>query len=324
MTSRRSSPQKAERAPTLVVQRSASVQPETTPHSPEGQSAMRAEAPMRIDCPLDSQRTPAASEPGRAPAGGPIDSDISNARQHTTQARMDHVKNELAQYASGSYLKQCELIAEWIHLALEEVRISGQLVHKNQGRRGRPPDEVKARAALELKIPGRSKEAKRKFIERALRVAAIQPGAKVAIRAAGVENHRGLLREIAKTEPDKQLARVEAKRKELDEATRNRVRPAAADVKSRAVIGVAEQTESARIEEIVGAGELGTRFNAELEQKQSELRRREGQISEKERELEEKERALKEKERALKEKESTARASTRANNTFFQHAICHA
>jgi hypothetical protein len=234
---------------------------------------------------------------------------------------MDQIKNELAQYASASYLKLCELIGQWIHLALEQHRISGQLVQKNQGRRGRPPNEVKARAARELTLPGRSKDAKRKFIERALPVAAIQLDVREAIRAAGLENHRGLLREIARAEPDKRQALVDAKRKELDEAKhtprQNRVCRAAAGVHFSEVIGVAKQPDSVPIERMDDGVELATQLNAELERKDRELRKRERQLSEKERELEKKM-------RALKEKESAAGASTVANNTFFLHEVRHA
>lgn len=82
-------------------------------------------------------------------------------------------------------------IAEWLDLAAKE---SGQHVRKATG--GRPKGGL-AEAARELPVPGKSEEAKRKTVERAMKIAAIAPEAKEAAIAAGLANNQRALLAVA-------------------------------------------------------------------------------------------------------------------------------
>ena len=78
---------------------------------------------------------------------------------------------------------------------------------RNQGSR---PEGGVARAARALPVPGKSTEARRKFIERALKIDGIWQEVKVAVRAARLHNKQSALLAIASEHSQAaQLAKVQ-------------------------------------------------------------------------------------------------------------------
>jgi hypothetical protein len=83
---------------------------------------------------------------------------------------------------------------------------SGQVVQKRKGR----PEGGLARAARELPVPGKTPEARRQFIKRAIMIGGMWPEAKSAASAAGLDDVQTALLEIAEEKSrDKQLAKVQ-------------------------------------------------------------------------------------------------------------------
>jgi hypothetical protein len=102
------------------------------------------------------------------------------------------------------HLNKCALVAEWVGYA--EPKDFGHFVQKSKA--GRPKGGV-ARAARELPVPGNSFDARRKFIERALKVDGILPEAKSAVRDAVLDDVQSALLEIASERSiEAQLAKV--------------------------------------------------------------------------------------------------------------------
>jgi phosphoserine phosphatase len=96
-------------------------------------------------------------------------------------------------------LEEAEHQAKCVHLIVEREAVSRQNVAKAKG--GRPEGAI-AKAARELPMKGKTQQARRKAIERGIKIAAISPEAKVAVREAGLglDDDRTALREIAKVE----------------------------------------------------------------------------------------------------------------------------
>ncbi|MCJ2113294.1 hypothetical protein MKK64_19135 [Methylobacterium sp. E-025] len=109
-------------------------------------------------------------------------------------------------------LQRKEQVAEWIGLveaeAAEEAQKLGQLDRVFKGGRGKTGG-ISA-AARELPLSGRSEEGRRKSAERAVRVAAIAPEAKAAVRAAGLDNNQRALLRVAAAPKGEQVATVAA------------------------------------------------------------------------------------------------------------------
>jgi hypothetical protein len=104
-------------------------------------------------------------------------------------------------------LDKGELVAEWVRYAEAKLSVFGQIVPKPKG--GRPEGGV-ARAARELPVHGKSLGARRKFIERAIKIDGIWPEAKQAARTAGLDDNQSDLLAIAKEHsPDAQIAKVQ-------------------------------------------------------------------------------------------------------------------
>jgi hypothetical protein len=118
--------------------------------------------------------------------------------------RMEEIQ-KILEHAATPVLDKCALIAEWGRHA--EAKGSGQVVINPQG--GRPEGGV-TRAAKELPVRGKTLGARRKFIERAIKIDAIWADAKFAIRAAKLDNNQAALLDIA-DEPslEKQLAEIQ-------------------------------------------------------------------------------------------------------------------
>jgi ParB-like chromosome segregation protein Spo0J len=91
-----------------------------------------------------------------------------------------------------SVLRRAEGLVEYIRLA--SARVSGQPVRKCKP--GRPPSGI-ARAARELPLFSRSEEARRKIIERAIKIDKITPEAKQAAKTARLANNQAALLKIA-------------------------------------------------------------------------------------------------------------------------------
>jgi ParB family transcriptional regulator, chromosome partitioning protein len=123
-------------------------------------------------------------------------------------------------------LEEAEHQAECVRLIVEREAVSRQNVAKPKG--GRPEGAI-AKAARELPLKGKTQPARRKAIERGLKIAAISPEAKGAVTKAGLDDDRSALREIAKVQSSKeQLSKVReiVKRKAKEHAKRNRVKKA--------------------------------------------------------------------------------------------------
>ncbi len=104
-------------------------------------------------------------------------------------------------------LQRAEMLVEWLTVASARVNRSGQVVQK--GKTGRLSGGI-ALAAREVPVAGRSVEARRKIIERAVRIAQLAPEVKTAAKRAGLDNNQRVLLKIAKATGRKaQLKRVE-------------------------------------------------------------------------------------------------------------------
>jgi hypothetical protein len=109
-------------------------------------------------------------------------------------ARMAKIE-EILDHAAIHVIEKCALIAEWVrHAEANAVSVFGQPDHKPQG--GRPEGGI-ARAARALPVPGKTTEARRKFVERAIDIDGIWPEVKVAVRTAGLDDIQSALLAIA-------------------------------------------------------------------------------------------------------------------------------
>jgi ParB family transcriptional regulator, chromosome partitioning protein len=103
-------------------------------------------------------------------------------------------------------LRHAELVAKWYELVSKDD-VYGQVDRKNK--RGRPPSGV-SRVARDLPL-GTSVEARRKMIERARRIARIQPEAKQAAISVGLDDNQQALLAIAAANGRKAQLRKVAK-----------------------------------------------------------------------------------------------------------------
>jgi hypothetical protein len=111
------------------------------------------------------------------------------------ERRLSEIRKVLDDHAATTALVHAELIAEWVALTDHKESISGQTVQKS--RRGRPQGGI-AKAARELPVPGDTEDARRKVIERALKIAKIEPEAKLAAQAAGLDRKPTALLDVAR------------------------------------------------------------------------------------------------------------------------------
>ena len=114
---------------------------------------------------------------------------------------------EILGHAAMHLLEKCGLVAEWLHHAEAKLSpILGQNVEKSAGR----PEGALTRAARELCVPGSTPKARRKFIERALKIDGTFPEAKSAARAARLDDIQSALLSIAgEHSVEAQLAKVQ-------------------------------------------------------------------------------------------------------------------
>lgn len=148
-------------------------------------------------------------------------------------AKWDEVTARLWEISENLHRKdldkqeEADQVAEWVKLTSqsEDHEKPGQLVQVSGGRglKGGIAD-----AARELPIPGSSDEAKRKYVERSIKIAAIDPEAKEAAAEAGLSNNQSALLQIARTPKDEQVAKVDeiAERKEARPRKTKKPKPA--------------------------------------------------------------------------------------------------
>jgi ParB/RepB/Spo0J family partition protein len=104
-------------------------------------------------------------------------------------------------------LEEAEHIAERMRTFENEEPESG---HKGgKPKQGRPQGAI-SKAAHKLLLKGKTQKARRKQIERGLKIASIAPEAKAAAKEAGLHDNRSALREIAEEDTTEgQLAKVQ-------------------------------------------------------------------------------------------------------------------
>jgi ParB-like chromosome segregation protein Spo0J len=107
-------------------------------------------------------------------------------------ARLRQISENLHQF-DRPMLERDELLAEWVRLTNE----GGQNDQPLQGG-AQPHDKGISKAARALPVRGKTPEARRKNIERALKVSRMAEEAKDIVRAAELENNRTVLLAIAK------------------------------------------------------------------------------------------------------------------------------
>jgi ParB-like nuclease domain len=109
-------------------------------------------------------------------------------------------------------LRHAEGLVEYLNLASARVNLSGQPGQKSK--LGRPPGGI-ALAARELPLVGRSAEARRKIINRAIKINQITPEAKKAAIEARLDNNQRALLKIAKSGGQKAQLRMVAELAEI-------------------------------------------------------------------------------------------------------------
>jgi hypothetical protein len=120
-------------------------------------------------------------------------------------SRMSEIK-EILGYAAMPLLERCELVAEWVNYVEARLSVSGQVDQKPQGR----PEGGIARAARELAVPGKTPEARRQFIKRAIKIKKIWPEAKAEARISRLDDVQSALLDIAQElSADAQIAKVQ-------------------------------------------------------------------------------------------------------------------
>jgi ParB/RepB/Spo0J family partition protein len=104
-------------------------------------------------------------------------------------------------------IEEADHIAERMRTFDNEEAESGQKGGKPK--QGRPQGTI-AKAAGKLRLKGKTQKARRKQIERGLKIASITPEAKVAAKEAGLHDNRSALLEIADQDTtEEQLAKVQ-------------------------------------------------------------------------------------------------------------------
>ena len=142
--------------------------------------------------------------PDDRPNGADVLTNTELPNGDDADARMAIIE-EVLDHAATPHLEKCELVAEWVRHAEAKFSIFGQVDQKGAGR----PEGGIARAARALPLPGKSEEARRKFVQRAIKIDCIWPEAKSAARKAKLDNVQSALLDIAdERSPAAQLAKV--------------------------------------------------------------------------------------------------------------------
>ena len=152
-------------------------------------------------------------EPSEAPEASPDPAIVPDATTNDAlwngdeaDARMEEIQKTLG-HAAMHLLDRYALVTEWVRHAEAKASVYDQNVAKPEG--GRPKGGV-SRAAEELPVPGKTLLGRRKYIERAIKIASMWEEAKSAARAAGLDNIQSALFAIAhEHSPEAQLAKVQ-------------------------------------------------------------------------------------------------------------------
>jgi hypothetical protein len=119
-------------------------------------------------------------------------------------ARMADIQ-ELIYLAGPTVLEMSSLVMEWLAI-WERGHISGQDVQEFKV--GRPHGGI-SQAARVLCVPGKTEEARRKSIERAMKIAGISSEAKDEAKRLGLDNNQSALFAIANVTPEEQVAKAQ-------------------------------------------------------------------------------------------------------------------
>lgn len=123
-----------------------------------------------------------------------------------TRASLEARREEIAitfDHAHKLPLEKAELALEYFNIT-EELELGQDVQNPRPGRPG-----IISKMARELAVPGRTEAGRRKWLERALAVAAMSTEAKLAAREAGLARYQSTLLKIAEAgEKDDQLKKV--------------------------------------------------------------------------------------------------------------------
>jgi hypothetical protein len=144
------------------------------------------------------------------PKGHPTDRQIDHGDQSPlpSERRNWTRQNEIVEILHHRYTTILEhdlLVAEYVKLQRNSK--VGQLVQPPAGGHQKN-DKGIAKAARELVMLGKTEGGRRKIIERALQVANTPVSVRNAAITAGLDKNRSALLELARTQPDSQLAKV--------------------------------------------------------------------------------------------------------------------
>jgi ParB family transcriptional regulator, chromosome partitioning protein len=155
-------------------------------------------------------------------------------------------------------LKRAEQLAEWVEIAME-LEDSGQKVLKPKG--GRPEGGI-AKVARELPISGKTKEARRKTAERAIKINELSPEAKKAAEELNLDDRTAALLVIAKEKsPAAQVKKArELANRKSDTGAKRRSRGMAKAASKTALSGGDKEALERLIEAWNAAGELKRAF----------------------------------------------------------------
>jgi ParB-like chromosome segregation protein Spo0J len=125
----------------------------------------------------------------------------------------DDKEAELWQALENFYRSELTALEQAEHLAVCVRRIaereSGQTAKKGKSIGGRP-ESVVTKTARNLPVPGKAQAARKKAIERGLRIAAMSPEVKTGILEAGLDGNQSALIEIAEQDTTEgQLAKIQ-------------------------------------------------------------------------------------------------------------------
>jgi ParB/RepB/Spo0J family partition protein len=125
----------------------------------------------------------------------------------------DDKEAELWQALENLYRSELTALEQAEHLAVIVRRIaereSGQTAKKGKSKGGRP-ESVVTKTARDLPVPGKTQAARKKALERGLRIAAMSPEVKTEILEAGLDGNQSALIEIAEQDTTEgQLAKIQ-------------------------------------------------------------------------------------------------------------------
>jgi ParB family transcriptional regulator, chromosome partitioning protein len=121
-----------------------------------------------------------------------------------TALRLAQLADDLHR-AGLTVLEQAKELAEWVRLTEKHM----PLQHKRKNAKGGRPFGAIGKAARELPVKGGTEKARRKAIERAIKIDAISPEAQAVAKEAGLDDKQSALLAIARVPTSEQLAKAE-------------------------------------------------------------------------------------------------------------------